>query len=192
MANSLQRADVDIGGKVPLRRSKNLRDFHHPRQILLRPGSMETLGNCRPHMRRFLGDIFLLTEGKASFFRYLPPFSASVYRLFLHLTACCFSGPKVEVIRISFIRLLRRSMSRPTTPEVSRRRWVLKTTIIAPSKACAARPGWCCQLFLFADEVFPTQFKKIYILSVFVSTPDGQKDCASGPHRIEPFMGWVG
>ena len=96
-----------------------------------------------------LGTFFLLTEGKASFFRYLPPFSASVYRLFLHLTACCFSGPNVEVIRISFIRLLRRSMSRPTTPEVSRRRWVLKTTIIAPSKACAARPGWCCQLFLF-------------------------------------------
>ena len=44
----------------------------------------------------------------------------------------------------------------------------------------------------FADEVFPTQFEKIYILSVFVLTPDGQKDCASGPHRIEPFMGWVG
>ena len=140
---------MDICGKGSVQPSKNLRDFHHPRQILFRLSFMETLGNCRLHMRRSLGDSFLLTEGKASFFRYLPPFSASVYRLFLHLTAFCFSGPNVEVIRISFIRLLRRSMSRPTTPEVSRRRWVLKTTIIAPSKACAARPGWCCQLFLF-------------------------------------------
>ena len=106
---------------------------------------MEILGKFRPRSSA-IEHRFLLGEVKSSFHRYIH---TSFSTLLCPFCSSCFYGPNFKSRRSLTNQLSIRSMPQPTIPEVSRRRWVLKSSVIGPPEACAVSAGCADTSFVF-------------------------------------------